>query len=179
MSTSVAYRWDLDTFLRAQAAEVFPTRVELVEGEVWPVSIGDWHGAATVRVIVALAAHGEPTQASLPSSGSLPDPDVWLPRPGARPVAAVTPRLSRWDAADVLLVVEVSDETLEQDLTTKAALYARSGYERYWVVARDGVHEHAGAGPEGYRQVRLLPPGSRVPLPGGAELAVEALLPLA
>jgi Uma2 family endonuclease len=35
---------------------------------------------------------------------------------------------------DVLLVVEVSDTTLEFDLTKKAQLYARAGIPDYWVL---------------------------------------------
>lgn len=36
--------------------------------------------------------------------------------------------------SDVALVVEVSDTTLRQDLTTKAHLYARAGIGDYWVL---------------------------------------------
>lgn len=176
VASSVAYRWDAATFLRAHDAGVFDTRVELVDGEVWPVVLGDWHGRATVRVVAAVLGYGEASQSTLASSGSLPDPDVWFCRTGAKPTGAVSARLSRWDPADVLLVVEVSDETLEPDLTVKARLYARSGYERYWVVSRQGVYEHTGATSAGYRLVRLAPPGAAVLLPGG-EVAVDALLP--
>lgn len=179
MATSVAYRWDEETFLRAHQAGVFDTRVELVEGEVWPVALGDWHGRVTMRVGAALMPYGEPTGSTLPSSGSLPDPDVWLPRPGAAPVRAVTPRLSAWAADDVLLVVEVSDETPQEDLTIKARLYGRSGYARYWVVTRDGVHEHTGPTEDGYDRIRLIQPGGAVPLPFAgmdAGLAVAELL---
>lgn len=37
-------------------------------------------------------------------------------------------------AADVRLVVEVSDTTLRQDRTTKVRLYARAGVVEYWVL---------------------------------------------
>jgi Uma2 family endonuclease len=37
-------------------------------------------------------------------------------------------------AADVLLLVEVSDETLSFDLNKKAALYAQAGIPDYWVL---------------------------------------------
>ena len=40
----------------------------------------------------------------------------------------------RPQAANVLLVVEVSDTTLAFDLNQKAALYARAGIAEYWVL---------------------------------------------
>ena len=71
----------------------------------------------------------------------------------------------------------MSDETVLQDLTIKARLYARSGYARYWVVTREGVHEHTD--PEGgaYGTVVLRPRGETVSLPDGTALEVERLLP--
>ena len=51
---------------------------------------------------------------------------------------------------DLRLVVEVSDTTLNFDLTTKATLYARAGIVEYWVFDVSGrrliVHRHPQAG---------------------------------
>ena len=172
------YRWDVDSFARAWEAGAFDGhRVELVDGEVWSVGIGDWHGLVPPLLVLALQRQGRLRQSSLPSDDSLPDPDLWVGRHDARPRRMVSERISSWDADDVLLVVEVGDETLAADLSTKAALYARSGYARYWVVSRRGVHEHTSPSPEGYRQVRLHVRGERVPLPDGTEVAVDDLLP--
>lgn len=79
----------------------------------------------------------------------------------------VSPRLARWAPSDVLLVVEVSDETVHEDLTVKARLYAAAGYGRYWVVTRDAVHEHVDPDASGYRAVRVLGPGDSVTLRTG------------
>ena len=172
------YRWDLDAFVRAWEAGAFgDVQVELVEGEVWRVGHRYWHGWVAPLVVLALSGRGRVLQASLPSDASLPDPDVWLLRSGARPSGTVGTRIPRWSPQDVLLVVEVGDESLHADLTTKAALYARSGYERYWVVSRRGVHEHTAPSPEGYRQVRLHVRGEQVALPHGDDVAVDDLLP--
>ncbi len=84
------WRWDEEAYVLAWEAGVFrDQRVELVEGEVWPVRIGLWHGAVAGNV-TRLLPDGERrvTSASLPASGSLTDPDVWAHRRGARPVAA-------------------------------------------------------------------------------------------
>lgn len=175
--TTVGYRWDIASFLRAEELGVFDGRVELVEGEVWSVGLGFWHGRTTPRVAFALHAQGEVLMASLPSEQSLPDPDVWLLRPGARPVDQVSPRIPRWDPADVLLVVEVSDETVEADLTIKAGLYARAGYARYWVVTRAGVHEHTQPSGGAYGSVVLAGPAESVTAPDGTAIRVRALLP--
>jgi Uma2 family endonuclease len=42
------------------------------------------------------------------------------------------------DAADVLLLIEVSDSTLAFDQSTKLDLYARYGVSEYWVVDVEG-----------------------------------------
>ena len=175
-STPPRYRWDVDSFLRAQEAGVFDGRVELVDGEVWRVTHGDWHGRRLWVVGAALQDQGRVTSATLASGGSLPDPDLWVQRPGARPVGTVSPRLARWDPEDVLLVVEVSDESVQADLTIKAHLYGAAGYARYWVVTRDGLHEHTGPEDDGYARVRLLGPDAEVPLPDGGLLPVRRLL---
>jgi Uma2 family endonuclease len=51
---------------------------------------------------------------------------------------------------DLHLVVEVADTTLNFDLTTKAALYARAGIADYWVLDVSGrrliVHRHPQSG---------------------------------
>ncbi len=174
----VRYRWTTHAFLRAAAAGVFDSRVELVDGEVWPVVIGDWHGPTTMRIAYLLTAPDVlVTQQSLPTGDSLPDPDVWLRRTGARPSGAVSPRVSRWDAADVLLVVEVSDETVAADLGDKARLYAAGGYPVYWVVTRTALYEHTEPAADGYRTVTRYGTGDEVRLQhGGAVLAVADLL---
>ncbi|MGK8523564.1 hypothetical protein ACRS6B_19345 [Nocardia asteroides] len=55
---SIAYRWTRSEFLRAWEAGAFDHRVELVEGEVWPVVIGSWHGRAVFRIARKLPTDG-------------------------------------------------------------------------------------------------------------------------
>ncbi len=47
------YRWSPSKFIRAWEAGAFDRRVELVDGEVWPVIIGSWHGRTVARLITA------------------------------------------------------------------------------------------------------------------------------
>ena len=57
---------------------------------------------------------------------SVPEPDAAVIR---APVGAGHPQ-----ADQAALVVEVSDTTLEYDMTAKAALYASAGIPEYWVI---------------------------------------------
>src|SRR4051812_13028578 len=106
-------------------------RVELVEGEVWPVSIGRWHGSVAGNVTRLLPDdEWRMTNASLPAAGSITDPDVWVHRRGAQPVSRLgaTGRLPPWRAGGVALVVEVADATFGADTEVKAGIYGRSGF---------------------------------------------------
>lgn len=176
------WRWDEESFILAWEAGVFrDERVELVEGEVWPRPIGLWHGAVTSNVVRSLPNGGwRVTTASLPASGSIPDPDVWVHRRGARPIARLgsTGRLARWSPGDVALVVEVADSSLVADLETKSRVYGRSGYPVYWVVHRGGVEVLTEPYEAGYRRHVTSPPGDSVEVPylPGSTIAVDVIL---
>lgn len=176
------WRWDEESFILAWEAGVFrDERVELVEGEVWPVSIGLWHGAVTGNIVRALP-NGEwrVTTASLPASGSIPDPDVWVHRRGAQPIARLgaTGRLARWSPSDVALVVEVADSSLPADLDTKARVYGRTGYATYWVVHRGGIYVLTDPCESGYRSQQPFGSGDEVPVPYDPDvrIAVDLIL---
>jgi hypothetical protein len=64
------HRWTLEEYLPVWETGAISNRIELLDGEVWDVSVGRWHGRTT----------------------------------------------KRWAADDVLLVVEVSGETVQYDL---------------------------------------------------------------
>ena len=172
------YRWTASEFLRAWEAGAFDHRVELIEGEVWPVVIGDWHGEMVSLVHAVLPREGvRITSSTLPSGDSLPDPDCWVRRVDAVPAGRLGRKLSEWDPSDVLLVVEVSDETVMADLTIKARLYGSSGYAVYWVVTEDTIYEHTEPRPSGYALVRKYGRGERIPVRyAGTDLAVDDLI---
>jgi hypothetical protein len=175
---STPYRWRLAEYLRAWEAEVFEGRTELVDGEVWPVSIGTWHGDAAARVLRALPNDEHlVSTASLPTADSLPDPDCWVRPVSAQPTTQLSERISSWAPTDVLLVVEIADETLDQDLGPKATLYAQAGYPVYWAVTRHGIYIHTHPTPDGYRTRVLHSPADHVPVPYTAiNLAVSDLI---
>ena len=176
--SALAYRWSRDGFLRAWEAGAFDARVELVEGEVWPVVIGPWHGDMTFHIARLLPGEGVRISSStLPSGDSLPDPDCWVRRKEAEPVDSIGERLATWRPEDVLLVIEVADETAAADLTVKARLYAAAGYRAYWVITRDAVYAHAVPGADGYERRDEHRAGTLVPVPyAPADIPVDDLL---
>ncbi len=163
-----AYRWSREQFLTAWESGVFREHVELVEGEVLTVPIGPWHGDATMRCGQLLAAEGViASSQTLATGDSLPDPDVWVRPTGATQSGQLSRRMVSWAPEDVLLVVEISDETVLFDLNTKARLYAAGGYAVYWVLTLDALLVHTGPGPDGYKTVVTYRAGEQVELPYG------------
>lgn len=175
VAAPIPFTWGLPDFVAAWESGRFEDqRVELVDGEVWPVVIGRWHGRTQGRVIRALPNGSfEVTTASLPSGDSLPDPDCWVLRPGAEPVESIGRRLARWAAEDVGLVVEVADETIDMDLGRKALLYSRAGYPCYWTVTQDGIYVHTDPTPSGYVHRVLYRAGERVPVPYAPDVGLD------
>ncbi len=91
----------------------------------WPHVAGCRKTADRLRV--AFAGQGWVSEQSpLPFADSAPEPDVWVV-PGRFEDYTDHPTTA-------LLIVEVSDSTLNYDLTTKAELYATAGVPEYWVL---------------------------------------------
>ncbi|GIF19341.1 hypothetical protein BJ973_006385 [Actinoplanes tereljensis] len=174
----LVYRWSVSEFVRAFEAGAFDHRVELIEGEIWPVVIGSWHGDTMVHLLGLLPrADVRITTATLPTGSSLPDPDCWVRRADAVPVGVVGTRLSVWSPADVLLVVEVSDETVLHDLNVKTRLYGSAGYPTYWVVTQERIFEHTEPTPLGYRRRVEYGIGDHIPVAyASRELPVADLI---
>jgi Uma2 family endonuclease len=115
-------------------------RIELIEGEMLNMApIGPKHATVADRLaqLFTLALH----DAAIVSCGrplnlgdfSNPQPDVMVLKSRSDDYGNTHP-----DAADVLLLIEVSDSTLTFDQSTKLSLYARYGVSEYWVVDVEG-----------------------------------------
>jgi Uma2 family endonuclease len=74
---------------------------------------------------------------------NIPEPDIVVT--AAADGSGLTPLDS------VRLIIEVSDTTLQSDLTRKAAIYARAGVPEYWVVDVNAGLIHQMSGPDGSR----------------------------
>jgi Uma2 family endonuclease len=124
-------------------------RVELIDGEVFEMSpIGNRHAACVgvlTRVLTLLLQHVALVWVQNPirlDNYSEPQPDlvVLKPRPDFYRKSLPTPE-------DVLLVIEVSDTTLEYDMKVKVPLYARAGIPEAWLVNLTGERIKAYADP--------------------------------
>ena len=90
---------------------------------------------------------------------SEPVPDLMLLRPRPDFYAAGHPT-----AADVLLLIEVSDTTLAYDRGTKLPLHAREGVPEVWIADLKGerILVHREPSPTGYRLARTVRRGERL-----------------
>ncbi len=139
MSLQLAKHWiTVDEYERMGAAGIFPPddRLELLEGEIYEISpIGSMHAACVKSLSlllnqlfggVLLVSTQDPIRLD---NYSEPQPDVALLRwrddfyRHAHPMPA-----------DVLLVIEVADTTVESDRRYKIPLYAKAGISEVWLV---------------------------------------------
>lgn len=111
-------------------------RVELLEGEVVPMApIGDRHASAVEELdeLLQRAVAGRArVRCQMPvrlGEYSEPQPDFVIMRPRTGRNDRAHP-----SAADVFLVVEISDSTLRYDLDVKVSLYARHGVPEVWMI---------------------------------------------
>jgi Uma2 family endonuclease len=155
-------------YLRMGETGVFgpEARLELIEGEIVEMApIGSPHaGRVNILTRLLLRRAGERAVVSgqnpvIIGERSVPQPDLALLRP--RHDAYID---SHPTAADVLLIVEVSDTTLAFDMGAKRSLYARCAIPELWVVDVAGravrVFREPGAGD--YAVSFVAGPGERV-----------------
>jgi len=125
-------------FERMGQAGVFraDARLELLEGEIIEMSpIGSRHAACVNFLSRSLNRKvGDATIVSTQNpvrinDFSEPQPDVALLRPHADFYRTAHPT-----PADVLLIIEVSDTTVEYDRQVKVPLYAGADIEEVWIV---------------------------------------------
>jgi Uma2 family endonuclease len=110
-------------------------RVELIEGEIIQMAaIGTRHASSVKRLtrcfsLIAeeLATLGVQDPIQL-TERTEPQPDVVLLQPRADYYATAHPVPS-----EVLLLVEVSDSTVDNDRNIKVPIYARSGIQEVWL----------------------------------------------
>lgn len=134
----IRHLWTVDEFQRmGETGFLDPeARLELIEGELFEMApIGSFH-AGTVgilnRLFMRSVAGTQVVYVQNPivlGDDSEPQPDIVLLRPRADYYLGAHPR-----AGDVLLLIEVSDSTVQFDRKTKVPLYARHGIPEVWLV---------------------------------------------
>lgn len=133
-----AVRWTRQDCANLERAGFLTYRYELVEGVINRMGQNLAH-ANTIRLLIRwlVAAIGIDfffTQATIDvrpedNPTNAPEPDgVVLNRPAGDLTTIPVP-------ADIRLLIEAADSTLNYDLTIKAGLYARARIPEYWVVS--------------------------------------------
>jgi Uma2 family endonuclease len=155
----VKRRFTVDEYHRMGQVGILPERerVELIDGEVLAMTpVGARHGACVAsanRALVKAAADDaivQPQGATQLNLFSEPQPDIMLLRPRDDFYAAHHP-----GPADVLLIVEIADSSLDYDRDVKARLYAAAGIQEYWLadLKANVVWRFSSPGRDAYRNV--------------------------
>ena len=141
--------------------ELRDRRIELIYGELRQMPApGPSHAELVDRLNLWSLRNVSPEQIrvriqnpiGIPQLNSAPMPDVAWVHQGNYSRLHPLPQ-------ETLLVIEVSDSTLEDDLDEMALLYAKAGIREYWVVdvQDEAVVVHLDPSDTGYRQIRTVP----------------------
>jgi Uma2 family endonuclease len=157
-------------------------RVELIRGEIVPkMAIGPRHSTCVTgfnqRLIERAAGRavvGIHDPVRLPDSE--PEPDISLVRPPKDRYLTRHP-----EPADIFLIVEVSDSSLDDDRNVMRPLYAEAGIDKFWIanLRDDCLEVHRGPQPDGtYQETRVSQRGQSTDIAAlpGLVVAVDEVL---
>jgi Uma2 family endonuclease len=138
VSTVTRRRFTADEYQRMGQVGILSEgdRVELIDGEIVVMAaMGPRHNASVSSANRALVKAAGDDAIVLPQ-GSVrldlyyePEPDLVLLRPRADFYAS-----RHAGPADILLIVEIADSSLEYDRDVKAPVYAAAGIQEYWLA---------------------------------------------
>jgi Uma2 family endonuclease len=168
MLVQTQHRFSVKDYYRMAETGVLPpdARVELLNGRIIDMSpIGPFHGGVVNRLdrFFNLKANGRwivSTQNALHlDEFSEPQPDLMLLEPRADDYVTSHPR-----AEDVILLIEVSDSTIEYDREQKTPDYARAGVREVWIIdlVEQGIEIYREPGLNGYVEKFVLKAGEQV-----------------
>ena len=141
-------------------------RLELIEGEIVEMSpIGDRHSLVVMRATNIFARGlGDKTAISVQLPVRIDrhnelQPDVVLVRPRENFYGTRHPR-----PEDVVLLIEVSDTTLQTDQQVKLPIYARSAVAEVWIVDinNDAIHIYRAPKSNKYTSITIKQRGDSV-----------------
>jgi Uma2 family endonuclease len=184
VSTAEAYEFTVEEYRKLGEVGIFheDDRVELLNGNIIVMSpIGYRHMGAVRRMLNLFARRlGERCEVDAQNpvvidGKSEPQPDLVLLRD------TVNQRKGPPLPADVLLLIEVADSSVQYDRTEKRDAYARSGIVEYWLLdlTRDELQVFRDSDGHAYRsEQRLRIDDSIAPLSfPDLEVKVSQLLP--
>jgi len=171
------HRLTVDEYERmAEVGVLAPdARLELIDGEIIdmaPIGTQHYWTVGTLHRLLQQAVGNEGwviSQSPLRlSAQSQPEPDLVVLKPQVSTAALP-------GAADVFLVIEVSDTTLSYDVRVKAPLYARHGVPECWVFDLTNQQLRVFRQPQGdtWGEALTLPQPGRIALPGLAGVDID------
>lgn len=134
----LTHRFTVSDYFRMAESGILPGdgRVELIDGEIVDMSpIGPFHSGSVSDFIEHFAAISGGRWRLLNQSPldlspfDMPEPDIALLRPSEHGYKKEHPV-----AADVFLLIEVSDSSLGFDQSIKLPLYAKHGIPEVWIL---------------------------------------------
>lgn len=155
-----AIRWTRETVARLEEIGVLPQKYELLDGDIISkMGQGLPHRRAVGQLLFwAFQGWGPElvqTQATIDVSPednptNAPEPDIAV----LNRSLADFPDKANPDPGSIGLLIEISDSTLRDDLSKKAALYARAGIAEYWVfdTATKKLFVHRQPTGDGYQE---------------------------
>ncbi|MEG4533342.1 Uma2 family endonuclease [Microcoleus sp. D2_18a_D3] len=183
MTAVTAKRFSIAEYHRLEELGFFDPddRVELIRGEIIIMAAkGRFHSDCNtllVEELIILLARRARLRVQEPiilCDESEPEPDLVIAR---RSDNYLSPHPL---AADILLVIEVSDSTLKYDRRTKLSLYAESGISDYWIFNLVDIQLEMHSEPYqkqrggfDYRVKRVVLPNEVVVIPGFPDLSLD------
>jgi Uma2 family endonuclease len=184
MTAVTAKRFSIAEYDRLAELGFFESdnRFELIRGEIIKMAAkGRLHSVCNSRVLGKLYSMLEERaivrgqEPIILSDNSAPEPDVVIARYLSHDYVSSHPL-----AADILLVIEVSDSTLKYDRRTKLSLYAESGISDYWIFNLVDIQLEMHSEPYqkqrggfDYRVKRVVLPNEFVVIPGFPDLSLD------
>ena len=173
------HRFTVDDYYRMGDAGVFPPgrRVELLEGEIIDMMpIDPFHSGVVNRLADYfskrdqgrwLVTNQNPVRLGRHSE---PEPDVVLVRRDPDDYTGRHPQ-----PGDVLLLIEVSNSSLDYDRTDKFAAYGKAGIEEYWIVnlVEECVEIYREPHFRGYASAAVCKPGDAASPAAFPDVAVD------
>lgn len=157
-AASVRHKLSVNDYYRMGEAGILheDDRIELIEGDLIDMApIGSRHAGMVTRLDRLLGrAVNDRAVISVQnplhlSDRSVPQPDVMMLKPRSDDYIDALP-----EPADVLVLIEVADSSIDYDRKTKLPLYARHGIPEVWLIDLNTqcLEHYAQPSEEGYGQ---------------------------
>ena len=138
--TRTRHRFSVDEYQQMIESGILSEndRVELIHGEIIEkMPIGPKHSGGVIKLTqtfsrILMDSVLISIQNPVVLADSEPEPDVTLLKPRDDYYASAKPT-----AADVLLLVEIADSSLDFDHDVKLPMYAQAGIREYWLINLD------------------------------------------